>query len=239
MPIRRRIPVLESEGLTDIGLRRKGNDDFLLRSARKQLFIVADGVGGAEHGNVASREAAQKMHELFDPRLKNLGEAMSGAHEHVKLVNVTRQTAGSTILQRRKKEQYECATTLTALHIDRNGMAHIAQAGDSRAYLFRGNVLKQITKDQIDPVNPNGLGQYVGAGELTPVVTRGLTKPRDLFLLCTDGLTKHVRDELIHDVLHQCATEQLNLKEATRTLIKEAKNRGGSDNITAVIVRVK
>jgi len=230
--------------LTNIGLVRKANEDKYLADKNRGLFIVADGMGGHEAGEIASSLAIKTLDELLteDEILQKGGE---GLRQAVKSAN--------TIIYNEAKINSRCTgmgTTVTAamftdIHL------YIAHIGDSRAYLIRDESIKLLTKDH------SLVGELVRQGELTEkeainhphrnVLTRALgtepeveidlmevnTKPGDLLLLCTDGLYNLVQnDEILQAVLNNGD----DLRKTVDQLVKLSLNRGGLDNITVVLV---
>lgn len=267
---------LDMFGLTHQGLRRTSNQDhFLLATIHAQInvhgtsltgsaalplrgtrlgtvLLVADGVGGTSDGAVAAQLATETVmqyvasslrcyHEIGsgnDPQfLTSLREAALRAHEAVLAEAATR-------------DHESLATTLT-LGIGVWPWLYVVQVGDSRAYIYSGNRLVQVTRDQTmaqemldmgvldaadlarSPLN-NILSSAIGAEDATPVVSRVDVSERGCVLVfCTDGLTKHVSNAEIEAHCAMGATaEQLG-----RTLLNLALERGGSDNITIVIAR--
>jgi serine/threonine protein phosphatase PrpC len=224
-----------------------------LPSQRLASFsMVADGVGGKAGGETASRAALEAMatyvthamecyyradarqEEVF---LEALREAALQAHYSVKL----RGEAPGGVAG--------MSTTLT-LAIGIWPMMYVLQVGDSRCYRLRNGELEQLTRDQtvaqdlVDQgIMPQAnvyrspfahvLSSSLG-GSTHPVVTASEIAPKDVNCLCTDGLTKHVTDEQIRDRLRNATSSE----QACRTLIQDALDGGGTDNITVVVLRV-
>jgi protein phosphatase len=237
---------LSSSGITDAGLVRDHNEDSysLLTLEDKSLFVVADGMGGHDSGEVASRTAAdtvcrvvQQEHKRYDDLLPLVERALREANKEVRQQGLQR---GS-----------DMGTTLTVALISNNA-AYIANVGDSRVYWMENGSISQITTDH------SLVAKLVDAGKLTKEEAR--THPRanllyrtigmdeaikvDTFtvslkkggtlLLCTDGLWGELSDEEIHRI---CTTEKESDAICTN-LLKRANDRGGKDNITAVVVKV-
>jgi PPM family protein phosphatase len=231
----------ESTLKTDTGRQRRENEDSAFASA--PLFVVADGMGGAQAGEVASRLAI----ETFEAGLPD-----SGSPEE--------QLAGR--VREANHRIYECAraehgregmgTTLTAAYLDDSELA-IAHVGDSRAYLFRDGELTRLTRDH------SLVDELVRQGKLTEeqaaehpqrsIITRALgPEPEvevdtfsypvhagDILLLCSDGLTSMISEERVAEILRSAQT----LDEAGTRLIQEANEAGGRDNITVVLFRLE
>lgn len=244
-----------SFGNTDPGKRRSNNEDAYLVNDALQLYAVADGIGGNEGGEVASRIAMETFVEAM-PALLGEGDRTppsGSAPQADPLFSALRQAvflSNSNILQERSDNPSlsNMGTTLTALLL-RKKQALVANIGDSRAYLLRAKNLRQLTTDH------SLVAEYVASGlmsseesktsEYRHVITRALgiaetaeadytehpLQQDDRLLLCTDGLTEMVEDAEISKILGSSAPE-----EAVRKLIAAANKAGGVDNITAVVV---
>jgi protein phosphatase len=246
-----------SAGATDTGNIRTNNEDAYLVQDAAELFAVADGVGGYEGGEVASRIAvdtlAAVLPDLLGDKDRTPPQGFSTAAEREIAAMRSAFTLANQKIRRERELNSKLSsmgTTLTAL-LARNGRAFLVHIGDSRAYLLRSGELRQLTNDH------SLVAEQVRAGLLTPlqartspyrhVISRALGLQEDIlpdtamqplqqgdtFLLCTDGLTEMVNDRVIEKILSN-ATPQ----DAVRELIGEAKKNGGVDNITAVLVQV-
>jgi protein phosphatase len=233
--------VAEQYAGTDTGRQRRANEDSLL--ARAPLFVVADGMGGAQAGEVASRIAV----ESFQPGLPET------SHPELELAALARE-ANARIheLSHANAEQAGMGTTLTAVYVGEQEVA-IAHVGDSRAYCLRDGQLLRLTDDH------SLVDELMRQGRLTPeeavehpqrsVITRALgpegivevdtrsfqARAGDVYLLCSDGLTTMLSEEQIAAVLlahHQ-------LRDAGEALIAAANQAGGRDNITVVLIRLE
>lgn len=222
---------------TDTGRQRRGNEDSAF--ARAPLFVVADGMGGAQAGEVASRIAV----EAFQ------GELPDGGSPEERLAGVA-QVANRRIyeISRSEHERAGMGTTLTAVYVDERKLA-VAHVGDSRAYLFRDGELGLLTQDH------TLVGELVKRGKLTEeqaaehpqrsIITRALgidaevevdtstygARAGDIVLLCSDGLTSMISEEQIAAVL----SSESDLDVAANRLIDEANEAGGRDNITVIL----
>ena len=237
---------------TDPGLVRSHNEDFVIvyepespgdYQLHGTLYIVADGVGGADAGEVASQYASERTlhHYLQSTQFDTLGarliEAMQSANTDLRRLAVERD------------DSRRMATTMVAAVIQ-DDRAFIGNVGDSRAYLWRGSVISQVTRDQ------SLVARLVEEGALTAeealrypyknviLYSLGSEKrpPIDLFevelepgdhlLLCSDGLTRHVSDEEIARIM---VGEEPGA--AVETMVRLARQRGGEDNITVAIIQ--
>jgi serine/threonine protein phosphatase PrpC len=223
---------------SDLGLQRQGNEDNYF--VRSPLFVVADGMGGAQSGEVASEMAV----EVFDAGLQ---DSESPADGLVRLI----ETANQRIFERSRAESQRAGmgTTVTAAYVGED-LVTVAHVGDSRCYLVRDGELTRLTDDH------SLVGDLVRLGKLTEeqaeshpqrsVITRALgpepnvqvdvrdfpAKAGDLFLVCSDGLTSMVREDKLKPLLleHKGPLDQLG-----RDLIAAANAAGGRDNITVVL----
>jgi PPM family protein phosphatase len=233
--------VAEQYAVTDTGRQRRANEDSLL--ARSPLFVVADGMGGAQAGEVASRIAV----ESFRPGLED------ATHPELALAALAR-SANSRIheLSHSNAEQAGMGTTLTAVYVGEDEVA-IAHVGDSRAYCLRDGGLLRLTDDH------SLVDELMRQGRLTPeeavehpqrsVITRALgpegtvevdtrtfsARAGDVYLLCSDGLTTMLGED---EILALLLANPL-LHDAGEALIAAANDAGGRDNITVVLLRLE
>ncbi len=233
--------VAEQYAGTDTGRQRRANEDSLL--ARAPLFVVADGMGGAQAGEVASRIAV----ECFQPGLPD------ASHPELELAALAR-AANARIheLSHSNAEQAGMGTTLTAVYVGEQEVA-IAHVGDSRAYCLRDGQLLRLTDDH------SLVDELMRQGRLTPeeavehpqrsVITRALgpegivevdtrsfrARAQDVYLLCSDGLTTMISEEGIAAVL----IANPRLHDAGEALIAAANRAGGRDNITVILIRLE
>lgn len=230
--------------ITDTGLVRVLNEDSFCISPEDCFFAVADGMGGHQAGEVASQMALQLLKQALDRRLKG-GEKADRA-----LVDSIKEANGAIYeLSAGKPEWQGMGTTVTAC-LKRNVEILIGQVGDSRAYLLRGNRISQLTEDHslVQELVKNGsiteeeafthprknvLTRAIGTGLFLEVdLYRCKVRPGDLLLLCTDGLTRYMRqEELLASV-----NSSTDLDTAVRELLKKANSAGGADNITIILV---
>ncbi|HEX8714797.1 MAG TPA: Stp1/IreP family PP2C-type Ser/Thr phosphatase, partial [Solirubrobacteraceae bacterium] len=233
--------VAEQYAGTDTGRQRRANEDSML--ARAPLFVVADGMGGAQAGEVASRIAV----EAFEP---GVGDA---AEPEAALATLAQQANARIYeLSHSHAEQAGMGTTLTAVYVGEREVS-IAHVGDSRAYRLRDGALERLTDDH------SLVDELIRQGRLTPeeavehpqrsVITRALgpegivevdtrsfaARDGDVYLLCSDGLTTMLDEQLIAATLGAHAT----LRDAGEALIAAANEAGGRDNITVVLLRVE
>lgn len=238
---------IEFHAKSDIGLSRSNNEDALVVRPELSLFAVADGMGGAASGEVASSIFVETAGEVFSRG------ALQSDEEVRELVQKTFQLANERILSRGKENPDHlgmgCTAELIAFFNRRFVLGHV---GDSRTYLFRDGQLRQMTRDHSLVQDQVDLGlitegeaekhslrnvilRAVGAEDSLAVdFIRGESHPHDLFLLCSDGLTDMVVDASIGEVLALPIDLPLKVDE----LIELAKKEGGRDNITVILCEV-
>lgn len=238
--------MVTSFGKSDVGLKRSHNEDAFVTGDESGLAVVADGMGGAAAGEVASRIFIETAAEV-------LSRKRSSEKETVKWVQHAFRLANTRILDyARANPQCRgmgCTAEAIVFFQDRYVVGHV---GDSRTYLFRSGKLKQITKDHslVEEQRDQGLItdaearnhphrniilRAVGVDErFTVDIVSGKVGPGDCFLLCSDGLTDMVDDPAIEDVLSRC----LDISQQVENLIDLARSAGGDDNITVVLCEV-
>jgi PPM family protein phosphatase len=233
--------IVDSAGLTQTGnVRRSNEDSYLMRSP---LFVVADGMGGAQAGEIASRMCAQAF-----------AEADLIGRPPADMLRETIRVANARILERSRTDPDAAGmgTTVTAALASDNGSITFAHVGDSRAYLYRDGSLQRLSDDH------SLVGELVRKGELSEVeaehhpqrsvITRALgtddaveidtftvqAQDGDVVLLCSDGLNTMVDARTIADLLSSGDTAAA----IARKLVRAALQGGGEDNITAIVFRV-
>ncbi len=235
--------VAEQYAGTDTGRQRRANEDSHL--ARAPLFVVADGMGGAQAGEVASRIAV----ESFEGGLHGAAEPETALAQLAREAN-----ARIHELSHSHAEQAGMGTTLTAFYVGEHEVS-IAHVGDSRAYRLRDAELTRLTEDH------SLVDELLRQGRLTPeealehpqrsVITRALgpegfvevdtrsytAHDGDVYLLCSDGLTTMLAEERLAELL--LAYVPASLREAGEALIAAANEAGGRDNITVLLLRVE
>jgi len=234
-------------GKTDIGLKRKNNEDAYLVRPDLGFFAVADGVGGAASGEIASRIFVDTTQEMIDRKGPCPEDEISAL-----LQNVFRQANERILTDAATYPEHRgMACTAELITFSANGYI-LGHVGDSRTYLFRKGELRQITKDhslvqdQVDKglITPeeakkhslrNVLLRALGAEQALALdLVRGKILPDDIFLLCSDGLTNMVEHVIMREVLGSPG----GLADKVDRLIESAKTAGGSDNITVVLCQV-
>lgn len=216
------------------------------------LAMVADGVGGSSHGEEASRLAVEGITEYVSQSMKAYYTAdASGDEAFAAVLQEAAMQTHARVVERAKAEPGggNMATTLT-LFLGVWPWAYLLQLGDSRAYLMRDGVLTQVTRDQTmaQELVDQGvltradaprtrwahvLSSAIGGHQTAPVVTRVESVWNQIFLLCSDGLTKHVSDDKIAERLKAMTSAE----QVCQQLLADALEDGGSDNITILVGR--
>jgi protein phosphatase len=235
--------------VTDVGQKREHNEDSYLCNDQLRLYAVADGMGGHQGGERASRVAVEVIEREMAIHANRLGGLMAEEAVHSALREST-QLASRTIFEMAQTNPHFAGmgTTLTGIwfHDQRLTLCHV---GDSRAYLLRDGATRQLTEDH------SWIQEQVRAGLVSPedavvsrfrnIITRSVgfestvepdlqtlaVEMGDCYLLCSDGLSNHVSVDEIGQIL----TTQF-YADAGRALVEMANERGGDDNITCVIV---
>jgi serine/threonine protein phosphatase PrpC len=237
--------MLRAAASTDVGLRRKINEDRYGLAPDLGLYLVADGMGGHTAGQVASELAADAALQA----IRALEGASASLAEKLRYAVASANRAIYTTA-RQRPELAGMGTTLVCL-LAGEGRAALAHVGDSRAYLVRADRIRQLTDDH------SIVGELLRRNEISEdaarehphrhVLTRALgvrkavepdlaeltPQPGDIFVLCSDGLTNHVED---HEIAKTVAKES-DMQEACERLIDLANGRGGEDNTTIIAVR--
>ena len=232
---------LRVASITDTGRRRRHNEDAYV--CEPPLFAVADGMGGAQAGELASSLAAAALRD-------DTAEREGGEQRVDELI----QQANRRVYTRQAQDASASGmgTTMTVALVEDGGVT-IGHVGDSRAYLIRDRRLEQLTEDH------SLVAELVRSGKLSPeeaedhpqrsVITRVLgtdpdvdvdvfsveTEPGDLFMICSDGLTSMVDDDTI---LREIERHRPDLQGAAKALVRAANKGGGEDNITVIFFEI-
>lgn len=244
-------------GTSDVGRRRKNNEDYFGIFESDRLFVVADGMGGHAAGEVASSTAVQAVAEFVALTAKETDITWPwGVDPNLSLVANRLKTAvrfgNQKVLDLSlTKADYEgMATTIVGVLFEEN-VAHIAHVGDSRLYLINGAGLRQVTVDHSWVLEQVALGvltneqarshplrnvvtRAIGAGpELNVDMTSHEMAVGDTLLMCSDGLSGMVLDADLERIVRAHESP----KTAAEILVSEANAKGGEDNITVLLVK--
>jgi len=249
--------LIRIEGITDTGLIRSHNEDSIGNDMSINLAVLADGMGGHKGGEVASALAVNSI--LNDlpaelERCKNLDidENVSGYSYQSIAIKNSIEKANSVIFEAASKQlQYEGMGTTIVVTMFYDNRLTVAHVGDSRMYRLRNHEMEQITTDHtllqelIDrgfytpeeaakSLNKNLVTRALGIEETVKIdVSEEITLPNDIYLLCSDGLTDMVDDRRITMILEENKS-QIDL--ACTDLIQQAKDNGGHDNISVILI---
>lgn len=248
---------IDAFGLSDVGRQRQHNEDTFLIQQDAKLFLVADGMGGHAAGEIASKIAVDSVREFIQQTEEEEGTWPHGYDDHLsrttnRLVAALRIANGRVIEAMKQDARLRgMGTTIVASLLD-GEMLSLAHVGDSRAYLIRNGEMARVTNDH------SWVYEQVQAGMISEeeaerhpfrnVITRALggaatvmpdarevdLRAGDAVLLCSDGLTGMVPETEILRIV----VEAPDAATACRRLIDTANQRGGNDNITAVLVRI-
>jgi protein phosphatase len=216
------------------------------------LMMVADGVGGGLKGAEASRIALEAVTRYVSRCMACYYAAGSGDDRDffAALQNGALECHAELLRRGEEDPDYRGMATTLTLYLGHWPRAYLLQVGDSRCYLLRGDELSQVSRDQtmaqelidmgvMDPADTAGtrlehtLSSSIGGRQTAPVVTRFDLSWDTTVLLCSDGLTRHVSDERICERLREAKTS----REACETLVADALEGGGSDNVTVLVRR--
>ena len=246
------------EGLTDVGRKRKGNEDAHTVNPEQNLYVVADGMGGHAAGEVASKIAVEAIEEFIALTSGNeeitwpfgLDETIS--YDGNRLKTAIRHANSKVLEATRESTELEgMATTVAAILVDAD-VANLAHVGDSRIYRWNEGEMTLLTSDH------SWVNEQIQTGVISPeqarshplrnVVTRALggradllvdvqaltMVPGDVLLICSDGLTTMIPDDDISAILGRADGD---IARAAKELVDEANDRGGEDNITVVLLK--
>ena len=236
--------MLESYALSDKGCVRTNNEDYCLIDADRGLYVLADGMGGAKAGECASRMAVETVAETV---------RASSERDSQVLIRATEEANRRVLEAAHSDPDLEGMGTTLVAALDLDTELAIASVGDSRAYVMDGQGLKMITDDQtwVNEVGrPLGLDEdslrhhpmrhvlTMAIGASAPLAINHYRVPLSsgtMVLICTDGLHGVLETPQMESIL---ATNQgASLEDSCRRLIQAAKDAGGPDNVTAVLMR--
>jgi serine/threonine protein phosphatase PrpC len=251
-------PPWHGAGLSHVGLMRSSNQDAFVVDNGLGLWVVADGMGGRAGGDIASALTVKVLLDHFQGLKQRGGPAVFKQDNGEASVQLRRafQQADEAIRGRAREEPAlsGMGTTIVALVVSSLSPLQlvIGHVGDSRAYLYRGQELRLLTRDHSlvedllarGSISPEEVATHpqrhilvraLGIeGQTDPDISQHAIQPGDILLLCTDGITKMLSDQQISAHLSHAAHSP---DEACKELVAESNARGGKDNSTAVVVR--
>ena len=243
---------MKSYGISDIGLSRKENQDkiYLFDDDKNiKYFIVADGMGGVNGGEIASTAAIETIKSYIDENIYNIEPEKEQIEDLIRQAIIK---ANKFIYQKsiREKEYKGMGTTVVLAIIYRNRV-YIGHVGDSRIYRIRNNIIRQLTKDHsyvqalldegtitrkeaLNHPQRNILLKVVGCEkDIEPdIIVKGFVK-NDILLMCTDGLTNMIPSKEIYEIVLEGKDD---LKNTCNKLVNIANENGGYDNISVILI---
>ncbi len=251
----------EAVGVTDVGRQRKHNEDHVLLRPELDLFVVADGMGGHNAGDIASRLATTSIRNFYEATVDSpvpndvLNNDYDALSAHGKRLAAGIQKANRDVFEisSTHRQHHGMGSTMVAAYLERDGgLMHVGHVGDSRCYRMRGRKLELLTHDhslindalalkpdltqeELARLPKNIITRALGMREDVKVDVRSeAVRDGDIFLLCSDGLSGMITEADIATVL----SDSGDLREACELLVTLANDNGGTDNITAVLVRI-
>jgi serine/threonine protein phosphatase PrpC len=238
---------IESFATSDIGLVRNNNEDVVKVLEKLHFYILADGMGGHNAGEVAAEKACEYMCHLIESLpLESLTEKDIPVLSEKVLSMMHKTNLWVHHLSRQNPHLSGMGTTLCSQLVFRNFMI-TSHVGDSRIYRMRKGILSRITSDHltykteyaasglVEKQKKHALTQAIGTSvKINPSLLISEVLDSDLFLMCSDGLSDLVKDGEIEKILRS----HLTLESASNFLIALAKSRGGHDNITLLLTRL-
>lgn len=249
---------VEVAGKSDVGCVRTNNEDNFGYDLRDGIFVVCDGMGGQAAGEVASKLGVDILLSYFHDggatgEYQQVGTPLEAVSQEGKALASAVRLANQTIYEAGQQQtaQAGMGSTMVAALVKGNALS-IANVGDSRIYLIRQDVIQQLTQDHslvMEQVRrgyitreqaenseiQNIILKALGSEEsVDPDIEDLVVVPGDILVMSSDGLTKYVRDE---EILHLVSASP-SLEQACATLIQTAKDRGGDDNITCLVLKI-
>lgn len=236
--------------LSDIGNVRQNNEDFWASLQNDQFFVLADGMGGHQAGEVAAAEAVSLMCGLFKEKNSGPKKSLQQAKEMVKEI-IQEVNRLIYFMSCHHEDLTGMGTTLCCIYLHPEGLV-CGHVGDSRIYLLRQQKLKQLTQDhsllrelidlgKLDEKEALGfqhkniITKAIGTEPFVePSVKTDVLLPDDTLLMCTDGLTDMLSHEDIQRIMRYSPDQ-----DTAQNLIEAAKQKGGYDNVTAVVVKIQ
>jgi serine/threonine protein phosphatase PrpC len=240
----------EEAHASSVGLKRANNEDSYYTSMEKGLFIVTDGMGGNQGGEVASNAVVNVLPGLIEQQLTKANGSLESIEQA--LLNSIVELSQHVYAESCQYLELKGMGATVVMALMRGNHAHLAHMGDSRIYRFRDGVLEQLTQDHslVALLMRNGeitaeeaavhpargrLSRYIGMeGTVFPDVQTVTLRKGDMLLLCSDGLSGQVSDDKITQILLANDDPQ----SACRALTGSANAAGGKDNVTIILLRI-
>ncbi len=248
---------IEITGQTDVGSVRDHNEDAIGTEPSLGLAILADGMGGHRGGEVASAITVSTVYDTLTDKLKSLNEGGTDEKtgyslESISVHNAITLANTNVFDSSNENAQYRGMGTTVVVVLFYDNRFTVAHVGDSRLYRVRNGVLEQVTRDHslmqelIDrgfytpeqarkSLNKNLVTRAIGIEEKVNIdIQEDVAQVNDIYLLCSDGLTDMIEDDLIHETIKRNLD---NLDNAASELIAAANRHGGKDNISVILAR--
>ena len=248
---------VEVAAKTDVGCVRQNNEDNFGYDTARGVFVVCDGMGGMAAGEVASKMAVDAILHYFraahDGHFPLIGASYEGVSEHAQALASAIQSANQTVHEAAQEHPAQAGMGSTVVAVLVHGESFsVAHVGDSRIYLVRSGALQQLTNDHSLVMEQVRRGlitlEEARESDMQNIIIRALGSEEsvqpdladlpasagDVLLLCSDGLTRHVPDDKLLEIVSGAA----NVKAACDELIRAAKSAGGEDNITCMLLRI-
>lgn len=242
-------------GKSDVGCVRTNNEDNFGFDARYGIFVVCDGMGGQAAGEVASKIGVDSMLNYFrSPNgVPTPAQSFTGVSERARLLGEAIHTANLEVYKASHGEAANAGmgSTIAAVLVQDNFLS-VGHVGDSRVYLLRNGQIQQLTNDHSLVMEQVRRGlmtlQEAEKSEIQNIILRALGSeeivepdledlvalPNDILLLTSDGLTKHVKDDRLLEIVDKAPSLQV----ACEALVQAARQHGGDDNITCLLLRL-
>jgi protein phosphatase len=240
---------ISAYGISDVGLVRQNNEDFWMQLKEDLFFALADGMGGHLAGEVASKKAVESLCLLFKEKFSQSDQSLKSSKA---LISDSIEEINRAVYRmgRENEELRGMGTTLCCVFLHSEGII-VGHVGDSRVYRLRGGQLKQLTQDhsllreliELGQLNELQAKEFAYKNIITKAIgTEPSVEPtvivsdihaKDIILMCTDGLT----DLLTHQEIQKIISETPAM-DVPKKLVKAAKQKGGYDNITVVVIDI-
>ena len=244
-------------GLTDVGSVRDHNEDSIMVDEGLGLAILADGMGGHRGGEMASAITVSTIQETLSRELKNIStgdtdEDTGYSVESIAVHNAVALANESVYKASNENQQYKGMGTTVVVVLFYDNRFTVAHVGDSRLYRLRGGTLEQVTRDHSlmqelidrgfytpeqarESLNKNLVTRAIGIEQGVQIdVQEDVALVDDIYLLCSDGISDMIDDDLIQQTIVDCGND---LEKAASELVRQANEHGGKDNISAILAR--
>jgi len=236
---------------TDVGLKRKNNEDSIISLPQFGVYCVADGMGGVQDGEVASQAVVDTLEECYVTGSDSLSAITARASANIVIMALNK---ASKWIENRSQEKgvKGCGSTAVAIVFDKvmPGRAMVLHAGDSRAYRFRDKKLQQLNTDHsvaaevgiadendLPPMLRGVITRAIGLNAVVDVEETPVeVKADDIYLLCSDGLSRMLDDKKICSIIKK--NQKKSNSDVVDALVDSALNAGGKDNVSVILMRI-